>query len=45
MQTAADRLWNATHRDFRAVIGGKRYVMRTVKGTFGFVPVEEAARA
>jgi hypothetical protein len=37
----ADQLWYATHADFKAVIDGKRYVMRTIDGVTRLVPVEE----
>lgn len=42
--TNPDKLWNATHRDFRATIEGKRYVMRCVAGAATFVAVEDAAK-
>lgn len=41
--TKADKLWFATHADFRMVLDGKRYVLRCVNGATVPVSVEELA--
>lgn len=38
-----EKLWNATHPDFRMTIDGKRYVLRCVKGATVPVLLENAA--